>query len=289
MEARLTLTTVISPLQELSTYMAKELRGGFESYFLLLDVQKQYLKISAENELLKNKLLDYDLLKKELLLIKESQQLRAQQKKLDLIPAHIISRPKNEFLQSIKLLIKIPQESPQYSQDPQSEQKQKLSLDQPSRPLFTLDQIRVNMPVIAQGFVIGKIYKIKDQYAEVMLLNDVRSSVNIVLEYSRIQGLLLGQGAQENYLARLNDMQRKNKMLLGERAMTTGDDGIFPSGLTVGVLHEILPQNQGLFYEGKIKPLVELDQLSQVWIVVNHPDFEFKDKLDAIFPNEDKK
>jgi rod shape-determining protein MreC len=261
---RSTMTLVISPIQEFATYTAKELRLFFEGYFLLLNVQKQYIKISVENEKLKNQLIDYELLKKELRLLKENQKIIEKQKELQMIPAQIISRPKNDFLQTMRLLIKIPQ-----------------SLDQM--------EIKVNMPVIAQGFVIGKIHKIKDQYAEIMLLNDVRSSVNIVLEYSRIQGLLLGQGAQENYLARLNDMQRKNKMLLGERAITTGDDGIFPAGLCVGVLNEILPQNQGLFYEGKIKPLISVDQLAQVWIVVNHPSFEFKDKLEQLFPPEDKK
>jgi rod shape-determining protein MreC len=261
---RSTMTLVISPIQEFATYTAKELRLFFEGYFLLLNVQKQYIKISVENEELKNQLIDYELLKKELRLLKENQKIIEKQKELQMIPAQIISRPKNDFLQTMRLLIKIPQ-----------------SLDQM--------EIKVNMPVIAQGFVIGKIHKIKDQYAEIMLLNDVRSSVNIVLEYSRIQGLLLGQGAQENYLARLNDMQRKNKMLLGERAITTGDDGIFPAGLCVGVLNEILPQNQGLFYEGKIKPLISVDQLAQVWIVVNHPSFEFKDKLEQLFPPEDKK
>ena len=261
---RSTMTLVISPIQEFATYTAKELRLFFEGYFLLLNVQKQYIKISVENEKLKNQLIDYELLKKELRLLKENQKIIEKQKELQMIPAQIISRPKNDFLQTMRLLIKLPQ-----------------SLDQM--------EIKVNMPVIAQGFVIGKIHKIKDQYAEIMLLNDVRSSVNIVLEYSRIQGLLLGQGAQENYLARLNDMQRKNKMLLGERAITTGDDGIFPAGLCVGVLNEILPQNQGLFYEGKIKPLISVDQLAQVWIVVNHPSFEFKDKLEQLFPPEDKK
>ncbi len=261
---RSTMTLFISPIQEFATYTAKELRLFFEGYFLLLNVQKQYIKISVENEELKNQLIDYELLKKELHLLKENQKIKEKQKELQMIPAQIISRPKNDFLQTMRLLIKIPQ-----------------SLDQ--------IEIKVNMPVIAQGFVIGKIHKIKDQYAEIMLLNDVRSSVNIVLEYSRIQGLLLGQGAQENYLARLNDMQRKNKMLLGERAITTGDDGIFPAGLCVGVLNEILPQNQGLFYEGKIKPLISVDQLAQVWIVVNHPSFEFKDKLEQLFPPEDKK
>jgi rod shape-determining protein MreC len=261
---RSTMTLVISPIQEFATYTAKELRLFFEGYFLLLNVQKQYIKISVENEKLKNQLIDYELLKKELRLLKENQKIIEKQKELQMIPAQIISRPKNDFLQTMRLLIKIPQ-----------------SLDQM--------EIKVNMPIIAQGFVIGKIHKIKDQYAEIMLLNDVRSSVNIVLEYSRIQGLLLGQGAQENYLARLNDMQRKNKMLLGERAITTGDDGIFPAGLCVGVLNEILPQNQGLFYEGKIKPLISVDQLAQVWIVVNHPSFEFKDKLEQLFPPEDKK
>ncbi len=262
------LIQLIAPIQHMSSYLGAEIRSFFGHYIFLIDTQAEYQRMLEENEKLKNRLIDYEQLKSEQKQLKSMLGLKDDQiemASIKMIPARVISRQKNELLQNIRLFLDI------------STQEQAQS------------EIQINMPIVAQGHLIGKIQKIHQNYIEVMLLSDIRSSVHVVLEHSRVEGLMLGQGANLPYLGKFNDIQQNRQMVIGERVLSTGDDGIFPKGFLVGIVTEKIPRTQGLFNEGRVESLLNLNALDWVWIVVDHSKFQFKDQIEKIFPLEDKK
>jgi rod shape-determining protein MreC len=263
------LMDLIAPAQHMSTYLGREIRSFFDHYIFLIDTQDEYQKVLEENQELKNRLIDYEQMKAEQKQLKSMLGLKEDQldviQSIKMLPAMVISRQKNELLQNIRLFLNLSaQEQAQF-------------------------KIQINMPIVAQGHLIGKIQKIHDSYIEVMLLSDIRSSIHVVLEHSRIEGLILGQGANLPYLGRFNDIQQNRQMVLGERVLSTGDDGIFPKGFLVGMVTEKIPRTQGLFNESRVESLLNLNALDWVWIVVDHSKFQFKDQIEKIFPLEDKK
>jgi rod shape-determining protein MreC len=284
------LIQLIAPIQHMSSYLGSEIRSFFDHYIFLIDTQAEYQRVVEENEKLKNRLIDYEQLKSEQKQLKRMLGLKddqiempihptnaiiqapinsATKPSIKMIPAKVISRQKNELLQNIRLFLEISTQS-----ESQSE---------------TQSEIQINMPIVAQGHLIGKIQKIHQNYIEVMLLSDIRSSIHVVLEHSQVEGLILGQGANQPYLGKFNDIQQNRQMVIGERVLSTGDDGIFPKGFLVGVVTEKIPRTQGLFNESRVESLLNLNALDWVWIVVDHSKFQFKDQIEKIFPLEDKK
>ncbi|MCB9541272.1 MAG: rod shape-determining protein MreC [bacterium] len=137
-----------------------------------------------------------------------------------------------------------------------------IDVDDPSR-------LEEGQPVIAPGGVVGQIRSLTGDRAEVLLVTDPRSAIDVVLETSRARGVAVGTGEPERYAARLEYLERSVKAVAGERVLTTGDDGRYPGGLVVG---EVSPEagqaESGPFQNARVRPLVDLGALEEVFIVL---------------------
>lgn len=125
------------------------------------------------------------------------------------------------------------------------------------------------MPIIAPGGVVGQIRTLVGGRAEVLLVTDTRSAIDVVLEQSRARGVAVGTGEPDRYSARLDYLERAVEAVDGERVLTTGDDGRYPAGLVVGeVAVEAGAEETGPFQSARVRPLVEFGALEEVFVVL---------------------
>jgi rod shape-determining protein MreC len=105
--------------------------------------------------------------------------------------------------------------------------------------------------------------------AKVQLLLDRDAAVGVVVERSRVTGVVAGQvgladsGSSDlvmKYVAALADVQS------GDRILTSGLDRIFPKGLVVGRVRSVAAPS-GLFREVVVTPSARFDQLEQVLVL----------------------
>jgi rod shape-determining protein MreC len=104
--------------------------------------------------------------------------------------------------------------------------------------------------------------------ADVLLITDPRSAVDVVLEQSRARGVAVGTGEADRYAARLQYLQRDVKAVEGERVLTTGDDGRYPRGLMVGEVRRTGIEDTGPFQRAEAVPVVDLNALDEVFVVL---------------------
>lgn len=93
--------------------------------------------------------------------------------------------------------------------------------------------IRKDMTVITTKGLAGKVYSVRDNFSEVLLLRDTRFSVAVRLKSSRHEGIISGTGYDYCLLKYISSEKHVEK---GEVAITSGLDGIFPPGLPVGIV-----------------------------------------------------
>lgn len=90
--------------------------------------------------------------------------------------------------------------------------------------------LSLNLPVMYDGYLIGKISKINDEYSEVMLLTSKKSRMSVVLNGTDMQ-ILRGNGNGTfsilNYNENVNDKTVFN-------IETSGVSDIFPRGIKIG-------------------------------------------------------
>jgi rod shape-determining protein MreC len=125
------------------------------------------------------------------------------------------------------------------------------------------DGLKTDMPVIAPQGIVGKVLRAFSSTSLVLLINDPTSGAGVILESSRLQGILKGS---VNGATVMQNVMTDEKVQPGERILTSGGDRIFPKGLTVGTVMSVTP-GQDLFLNIRVKPAVQLSKLEEVLVI----------------------
>jgi rod shape-determining protein MreC len=124
--------------------------------------------------------------------------------------------------------------------------------------------LKRDMAVITSDGIVGKVMQVYPSVAQVLLINDQTSGVGVILEKSRLQGILRGTANGEVVV---NDVMSDEQVPAGETLLTSGGDQIFPKGLPVGTVAKV-SSGKELFLNIKIKPATDLSKLEEVLVLV---------------------
>ena len=92
--------------------------------------------------------------------------------------------------------------------------------------------VKVGNPVMSEHGIIGRVVGVTDQASRVLLLTDVASRTPVLIDRTDARAILLGDGGSNPRLAFLRGQSPVGN---GDRVLTSGDGGVFPRGLPVGV------------------------------------------------------
>jgi rod shape-determining protein MreC len=152
----------------------------------------------------------------------------------------------------------------------------------------TQDGLKPDMAVIAPEGVVGRIIQPSGRAAKVQLLIDSDAAAGAVVERTRVQGVVVGtkDGLRLDHVPSSADIQ------IGDRVVTSGIDGIFPTppsingkyprGFTIGHI-ESLERGAGQYENVVVRPAVDFSSLEAVLVVLKRPT---GDLMDAAFGNE---
>ena len=57
--------------------------------------------------------------------------------------------------------------------------------------------------------------------------------------------------------------------VLGDIIISSGLDGVFPKGLRVGYIHEVIKPNSGIFQKVSVTPYVDFEKLEEVLVIID--------------------
>ena len=92
--------------------------------------------------------------------------------------------------------------------------------------------IRVGNPVINEHGLVGRVIGVTTGVSRVLLLTDVASRTPVLIDRTDARAILVGDGGGN---PRLEFIRGETSVKPGDRIMTSGDGGVFPRGLPVGV------------------------------------------------------
>jgi rod shape-determining protein MreC len=120
----------------------------------------------------------------------------------------------------------------------------------------------VDMPVLSQGVLIGRIVKVAQDYSEVMLLTSKKSKVSVLID-GQETGILRGTGTDklivENYNGDVDG--QKGKQL---KITTSGISDIFPKDIYIGTYNVVNPMALKKTKEISTKPSFNVYNLREV-------------------------
>ena len=123
--------------------------------------------------------------------------------------------------------------------------------------------IQVNDAIVNANGLIGRVVLTTKDMAKVQLIIDSNSSVGALVERTRRQGVLRGDGAGG---AQLYDVPSLADVQPGDNVLTAGIDGIYPKGIPVGVVQKA-EKGQDLFKSIVVKPSVDFGSIEEVIVL----------------------
>ena len=128
--------------------------------------------------------------------------------------------------------------------------------------------VEIGFPVVNPQGVVGLIVEATSHYAKVMLITDPNSSVDAVVQKSRARGII--KGGTSGYCV-FNYVLRKHDLKAGDSVISSGMDGVFPKGMPIGQVAEIVKKEAGIFQDVTVTPYVDFERLEEVLIVPTQP------------------
>lgn len=134
----------------------------------------------------------------------------------------------------------------------------------------TTDGLRPDQAVISPAGVVGRIIMPSAQASKVQLLIDRNASAGAIVERSRAQGVVFGDGGDR---LRMEYVSSTADVKVGDLVVTSGIEGIYPKGFVIGQI-ESLERGGGMFSSIVIEPAVDYGSLEDVLVVLTPPTID---------------
>jgi len=148
--------------------------------------------------------------------------------------------------------------------------------------------VEINMPVITADGIVGRVVSTGPVSAQVMLITDEKSGAGaIVGQLGQSNAIGPIKGMSESGLLDMRYVSGLEKVQVGDMVFTTGQDGIYPAGYTIGQVVEVRPGSATQTQLIHIRPSAGLDRLKEVAVLQYRPTR--RAETDQSLPNVDKK
>jgi rod shape-determining protein MreC len=139
----------------------------------------------------------------------------------------------------------------------------------------TQDGLRADMAVMSPAGIVGRILMPTARAAKVQLIIDRDAAAGVMVERTRVAGVVTGVGNAEELgfragLINLNYVPSSADVKRGDRVVTSGIDGIYPKGLPVGEIQSA--ERERGERRIRVKPSVDFAALEAVLVVLKAPE-----------------
>ena len=255
------LLRITAPLQAGVSWLVEGIGGLWSRYVAVVDVESENRELREENERLRKELAT---MTRKAFDVAALEDLAVVKKRTpaDTIGARVIGAPL----------------SPQF-------RVLRLRIDRGER------EVQTGMPVIVGAGPVGRIDKVYGDYADVVLISDPSSKIEVVIPRTGGRGLLIGNGKPDSYACKIEWLERQlkpeGKIAIGDEVVTSGLGASFPPGLVVGKVTKI-NGDDGMFQSVEVEPVVDVSRVRAVMVLLAppppaDPDAKTKKKSEPAF------
>ncbi len=135
----------------------------------------------------------------------------------------------------------------------------------------TRDGVSDGMTAITSRGLAGRIVRVGANWSQVLLANDPSSSANAVDQRSRARGVVSGLRAPSGTsVMQIRLIPQGEDVKVGDRIITSGLGGVFPEGISIGLITQVRQRETDLFQEAMIEPYVDYARIETMMIILNH-------------------
>lgn len=232
---------VSAPIEFATASLARGISNVWESYVYLVDVKADNERLAYESARLRDQVHRLEQKEVENRELRRLLQLR-ESIPGDLVSAQVVGKDFTEFFRVTRVV-----------------------LDRGSR------NIRPRMPVLAPDGVVGTVLRVAGDAVDVQLSVDASIAIDVEDERTHARGFVKGTGDPSRYACRVEDVDSRDEVEIGDLLVTSGKGKMFPKGLPVARVTKVVKREPGRGQEIEASPTVNFSRLDAVLIVVAPP------------------
>ena len=127
--------------------------------------------------------------------------------------------------------------------------------------------------VITVDGMAGYVSEVAGNTCEITTVVDVEMQCGALITRTRETAIAEGDYdlmAEGNL--RLSYLTEDASVVIGDTVETSGRGGVFPKGVMIGTVENVLPEDNGISYYAVLRPFVDVDTVSSVSIVTDYTD-----------------
>ena len=127
------------------------------------------------------------------------------------------------------------------------------------------DGLTRGLPVVIPQGIAGQVIEVSSHYSKVMLIVDSNSAVDALVQRTRARGIIKGESTDQ---CRLDYLLRKNDVRIGDTIVSSGLDGVYPKGLRIGIVSNVVDHDADIFHDVIVTPFVDFEKLEEVLVIL---------------------
>lgn len=136
----------------------------------------------------------------------------------------------------------------------------------------SLDGVKLNMPVVTNGGLLGRVTAVGPLTSQVDLVTRDKSGVGAVVgEIAGSNALGVVMGTSKSELIEMRYVPGSAEVQVGQIVYTTGQDGIYPAGLKVGEIVQVESGSATTPHRILIRPSAGIGSMQEVGILLYEP------------------
>lgn len=229
---------LVMPIQNGLTYLKNKMSGN-ETYFADLEtLQQENEELKAENSELEQLLRELEIIKAENETLKEYVNLKDKYSDYSTVPADVINRDISNYSSTIVINV------------------------------GTDDGIEEGMTVIADSGLVGHIISVTESTAKVQTIVDTASAVTSKI--STTDDTIIVQGTLDDKTTlKATFIPTDAVVLQGDSVETSGIGGIYPKGIHIGTIKEVINTSNITDRYAIVETAVDFTKLNTVLVITN--------------------
>jgi rod shape-determining protein MreC len=151
----------------------------------------------------------------------------------------------------------------------------------------SLDGVKLNMPVVTDGGLVGRVTAVGPLTAQVDMITHDKSGLGAVIgEIGDSNALGVISGTSKRDVVEMRYVSGSVDVQVGQAVFTTGQDGIYPAGLKVGEIVEVKSGSATTPHQIFVRPSARLNSMQEVGVLLYEPPA--KEEFEKKLPNSTK-
>lgn len=229
-------SSIINPIQRVFIDFRNKLQGNSAYFSNMETIMQENEELKKKNSELETVLREFEILKAENTTLQEYMNLTDKYSSYQTIPAYVINKDVSNFSSTLVLNV------------------------------GAQDGIRENMTVIADKGLVGYVISVAEKTCKVQVIIDSASTVSCTI--STTNESIICKGTLENdQILRASYIPTGAELIQGDSVYTSGVGGIYPKGIIIGTVKEIVTTSNITDRYAIVEPAVDFSKIDTVLII----------------------